>query len=35
MEDYIIELPDVLGENSFSFFAVLDGHGGHLVSSYI
>ena len=32
MEDYTIVKPDLLGDGKFSFFAVLDGHGGYEVA---
>ena len=35
MEDFTINLPDILNNNEYSFYCILDGHGGSKVSKYI
>jgi len=32
MEDFTICLPDLLGDKNYSFYCILDGHGGKEVS---
>lgn len=35
MEDYTICEPDLLGDGNYSFFCILDGHGGYAVSRFV
>ena len=35
MEDFTITLEDILGDKKYSFYCILDGHGGHTISHYI
>lgn len=35
MEDFTISLPDLLGDKKYSFYCILDGHGGDIVAKYI
>ena len=35
MEDFTITLPDILSDGQYSFYCILDGHGGSKVSKYI
>lgn len=35
MEDFTICEPDLAGDGKFSFFGVLDGHGGAEVAKYV
>ena len=35
MEDFIITYPDILGKNTYSFFCILDGHGGADVAKFV
>lgn len=35
MEDYLIHQPDILEDGNYSFYCVLDGHGGNDVSKYL
>lgn len=35
MEDFTIAAPDVLGDNRFAFYCVLDGHGGSQVAKFV
>ena len=35
MEDFTIVIEDLLGNNQFAFFCILDGHGGSMVSKYL
>ena len=32
MEDFTIKFPDILGDKTYSFFAIIDGHGGREVA---
>ncbi len=35
MEDFTIVLDDVVGDKRYSFYCVLDGHGGAIVAKYV
>ena len=35
MEDFIIIYPDILGKDTYSFFCILDGHGGADVAKFV
>lgn len=35
MEDFIITYPDILGKDTYSFFCILDGHGGADVAKFV
>lgn len=35
MEDFTIVIQDVLGNNQYSFYCILDGHGGKEVAQYV
>ena len=35
MEDFIITFPDILGKDTYSFFCILDGHGGADVAKFV
>lgn len=35
MEDYVITIPDLLGNQKYSFYCVLDGHGGSKISQFV